>query len=215
VTPVSNFTINAPSKPPPSYWIGLSRPPPAPNWRCFAIERARTAAHHLRLIDMPFSVLCQHLLSKIIITLCCHPPLPNQQPLGSCRTILCPILAPLPLRSCGSKIPSIPFVLWILNLLGFIGYTFMELFSLEILYLELFIWSNFNWRFFDSQSTMSSPHFRLVLWAFKWYLRHSGNYWYWASSFSSLINCFSVHQRVGGYRILDYVYLWYVSYIYE
>jgi hypothetical protein len=41
-TPVSNFSINELTTPPPSYWIGLSRPPPAPNWQRFAIERART-----------------------------------------------------------------------------------------------------------------------------------------------------------------------------
>jgi hypothetical protein len=41
VTPVSNFSINDLTTPPPSYWIGLSRPPPAPNWQRFAIERAR------------------------------------------------------------------------------------------------------------------------------------------------------------------------------
>jgi hypothetical protein len=33
--------MDTPSRPPPSYWIGLSRPPPAPNWQRFSNDLGR------------------------------------------------------------------------------------------------------------------------------------------------------------------------------
>jgi hypothetical protein len=126
VTPVSTFTIDAPYKPPPSYWIGLSRPPPAPNWQRFAIERARTrpppAPNWYAFFRPPPAPSWQnHHYSSL------PPTPPKSTTFRQLQTILCPIPAPLPLGSCGSKIPSVSFVLWKLNLLGFIGCTFLEL----------------------------------------------------------------------------------------
>jgi hypothetical protein len=90
----SSFTIDAPTTPPPSYWIGLSRPPPAPNWQRFAIERVRTrppSAPNWRTLTRPPPApnwqSHQEFLLQIPSTLPPSPPISN---LGSLDSILSP-----------------------------------------------------------------------------------------------------------------------------